>query len=235
MTAARSIAVSVIVFFLSSCGRAGFNSGTAFQGQNSSNQNTASANEEAEYTTSTDADGKGSKGPKGSDSTTDVVGQAGGGVGDVEGLDGLDDKTGNIDPDNQGQGIPTDDLDPLKQQQSIDAAKACVRQWDNSPFSEAEAEKAFNLFPMRVGEEQRLVFNDNIKSDTPRLVVLHIEGDASEKSTMNLLDPNGWYCVNVIAVKVRDMLINLDCKANFTATFVKPDLSGFRSERVNCP
>jgi hypothetical protein len=67
---------------------------------------------------------------------------------------------------------------------------------------------------MGVGGE----LNDNKKSEGPELILVKPNVAVMSKSVMNLLNPNGWYCLKGKVSVMAKTEINLGCTTHITST-----------------
>ena len=99
----------------------------------------------------------------------------------------------------------------------LGAVQACLANWGDHPFDTRNPK-------FRVLGSQVKVFgiggsiNETYKTPEPELVLIKSNVSVMTKSRMNLLNPNGWYClqgkVNVMAKSI----ITLDCKSHLAST-----------------
>ena len=99
----------------------------------------------------------------------------------------------------------------------LDAVRACLANWGDHPFDQRNPK-------FRVLGSQVKVFgiggsiNEAERTDYPELVLIKSNVSVMSKSRMNLLNPNGWYClqgkVNVMAKSI----ITLDCNAHLASS-----------------
>jgi hypothetical protein len=97
------------------------------------------------------------------------------------------------------------------------AIQACLANWGEHPFDTHNPK-------FRILGSQVKVFgiggniNETQKTDTPELVLIKSNVSVMTKSRMNLLNPNGWYClqgkVNVMAKSI----ITIDCQAHLATS-----------------
>ena len=99
----------------------------------------------------------------------------------------------------------------------LEAVRACLANWGDHPFDMQNPN-------FRVLGTQVKVFgiggsiNETNKTADPELILIRSNVSVMTKSRMNLLNPNGWYClqgkVNVMAKSI----ITLDCRAHLASS-----------------
>jgi len=98
----------------------------------------------------------------------------------------------------------------------MDEVKTCLRNWKTHPFKTAEPEFrtiGSKVRVMGVGDE--LV--DTEATTKPELVFVKPTVNVMSKSTIRLLNPNGWYCLKNNVAVMGKTEIELDCKAKLAS------------------
>ncbi len=108
-------------------------------------------------------------------------------------------------------------LSPTLATANVAAVRACLSSWPDHPFdannpSYRSVSGKFKIFG--IGED----INESIPTEKPELVLIHPNVSIMTGSSMELMNPNGWYCliskVNVMASST----INLHCKAHLASS-----------------
>jgi hypothetical protein len=109
--------------------------------------------------------------------------------------------------------------------------KACMANWGEHPF-DADAPK----YRVIAASVKVLGIGSNVKDDkpttSPELVYLRPSVSVWSKLTMDLLNPNGWYCVKTVSVMAKAQ-INLACRAHLASTSAGTNVMGGGEEGVN--
>lgn len=108
-------------------------------------------------------------------------------------------------------------LSPTLATANVDAVRACLASWPDHPFdannpSYRSVSGKVKIFG--IGDD----INESIPTEKPELVLIHPNVSIMTGSSMELMNPNGWYCliskVNVMASST----INLHCKAHLASS-----------------
>ena len=110
--------------------------------------------------------------------------------------------------------------------------KACMANWGEHPF-DADAPK-YRVIGASV---KVLGIGSNVKDDkpttSPELVYLRPSVSVWSKLTMDLLNPEGWYCVRTNVSVMAKAQINLACRAHLASTGEGTNVMGGGAEGVN--
>lgn len=98
----------------------------------------------------------------------------------------------------------------------IDAVKNCIEHWGKTPF---KANPRFRVISskvkvMGIGGD----INDTKKTSEPELVLIKPSVTVMAKTALNLMNPNGWYCIKANVSVLGKSEINLNCKANLATS-----------------
>jgi hypothetical protein len=97
---------------------------------------------------------------------------------------------------------------------SVSVALAnCLKDWSDHPFSAAELGSPEEVSVDQSNGNNGIIYSDDKASDTPRLVLITITAKNVNSSVLELLDPKGWYCVDVQSKAANNFTILADCKA----------------------
>ena len=108
---------------------------------------------------------------------------------------------------------------------------ACLKAWGDHPFGEAPQFKtvgtSFKLFGM--GGEP----GDTQPTASPSLVLVNPSFNLMGGSNIELLNPNGWYCMRTTVSVMGRVSIRAHCKAQLAATSAGSTVLGNNSENRN--
>ena len=95
--------------------------------------------------------------------------------------------------------------------------KACLKNWGQHPFDEN------NLNYRTLGAKVSVfgignAMTDDVTTEKPALIYVKPNVSVMTKSTMNLLNPNGWYCLKGKVSVMSKSVINLHCDAHLAST-----------------
>lgn len=98
-----------------------------------------------------------------------------------------------------------------------DEIRTCLHNWGKTPFSSERPD--FRVISAKV----RVVgIGDNVEdsrpTDKPELVLVKPAVSVMSKSVMELMNPNGWYCLKGKVDVMGKTEINLHCKAHMTSS-----------------
>lgn len=100
--------------------------------------------------------------------------------------------------------------------------RACLKNWGEHPFnSKHPMFRSYNTKVRVFGVGGDV--NDRVHTDKPDLVLIRPNVSVMTKSTMNLLNPNGWYCLRGKVNVMSSTTINLHCRAHLASS--KPGLT----------
>ena len=99
----------------------------------------------------------------------------------------------------------------------LDSLKKCLKSWGTHPFKTDDL-KYRTIAPkvkvFGIGGDS----NDDRETAGPDLVLIKPSVNVFTKGTMNLMNPNGWYCIKGKVAVFSKVEINLHCKANLAAS-----------------
>ncbi len=107
--------------------------------------------------------------------------------------------------------------------------RACLDNWGKHPFNARHPK--FRVFGTKVrvfgiGGKVR----DTVHTSRPELVLIKPNVSVMSKSTMDLLNPNGWYCLRGKVNVMSSTTINLDCRAHIASSKPGVTVLGGNSE-----
>jgi hypothetical protein len=108
---------------------------------------------------------------------------------------------------------------------------ACLKAWRDHPFGEAPQFKSLegSLTVFGVGRKT----GDTEPTSTPSLVLIEPSFNAMGGSTIELLNPNGWYCMRTMLSIMGTLSIRAHCKARLAATSAGSTAVGNNTENRN--
>lgn len=97
------------------------------------------------------------------------------------------------------------------------ALKACLKNWGEHPFDEN------NLNYRTLGAKVSVfgignAMTDGVVTDKPALIYVKPNVSVMTKSRMNLMNPNGWYCLKGKVSVMSKSIINLHCDAHLASS-----------------
>jgi hypothetical protein len=98
-----------------------------------------------------------------------------------------------------------------------DEIKSCLSNWPNHPFKGEQADfrvLTSSVKVLGIGED----LNDLTKTAEPRLILVKPNVSVMSKSQMNLLNPNGWYCLKGKVSVLAKTEINIGCATHITSS-----------------
>lgn len=99
----------------------------------------------------------------------------------------------------------------------LDEIRSCLSSWKDHPFKEASPQfktLGTRVKVMGVGDET----TDAEKSDKPSLILVKPNVTVMSKSTLKLLNPNGWYCLKGKVSVLGKSEIEIDCHAKLASS-----------------
>jgi len=113
-----------------------------------------------------------------------------------------------------------------------DDVRICLSNWGEHPFNAAAPHYrvvAASVKIMGIGSNVR----EDKATSKPELVFIRPSVSVWSKLTMDLLNPNGWYCVETSTAVMAKTQINLHCKAHLSSTTDGTNVMGGGDEGVN--
>ena len=105
---------------------------------------------------------------------------------------------------------------PANASEDDDSIALCLKSWDAHPFGKTPQYKTLKV-PVKVfgmGGDP----SDTTATETPSLVLVNLGLNVGSKSTYELLNPNGWYCLKTSATIMGEVTIKAHCKAQLAST-----------------
>lgn len=102
------------------------------------------------------------------------------------------------------------------QDEYMNDIRLCMQNWKTHPFGDRPQ--------YRVIAPQVRVFgiggnvDDTSPTEKPELVYIRPNVSVMSKSTLNLMNPNGWYCLANNTAVMAKIVINLDCRAHLASS-----------------
>lgn len=96
----------------------------------------------------------------------------------------------------------------------MDDIQECLHTWKIHPFSETPEFRTIGAKVKVAGIGDDMI--DNKTTTEPELVLLKPAVNVMSYNVINLLNPNGWYCMSGRVDVMGRTDINLDCNAHFT-------------------
>jgi len=98
-----------------------------------------------------------------------------------------------------------------------DALKACLKNWGKHPFVEGNPAYRTIAPSVRVFGTGVSVQDDR-ETGQPELVLIKPSVSVFSKSTIKLLNPQGWYCLKSKVAVFSSVDIEIDCRANLASS-----------------
>ena len=117
----------------------------------------------------------------------------------------------------------------LVRAQEVDSSiAACLKAWGDHPFGKTPQFKTLGTSAkvFGVGTEVR----DAEPTSSPSLVLINPSFNVMGGSTMELMNPNGWYCLRTTVSIVAKTNIRAHCKAQLASTSAGATVLGNNSE-----
>ncbi len=105
---------------------------------------------------------------------------------------------------------------------------ACLKAWGDHPFGKTPQFKTFatSIKLFGIGGE----IADTAPTDSPSLVLIEPSFNLLGGSNIDLLNPNGWYCLRTTVSIMGRVSIRAHCKAHLAATSAGSTVLGNNSE-----
>ena len=101
--------------------------------------------------------------------------------------------------------------------QEVDSSiAACLKAWGNHPFGKNPQFKTLETSVKVFGIGTKT--GDTEPTSSPTLVLINPSFNVMGASTIELLNPNGWYCLRTTASAMGGVNIRAHCKAQLAAT-----------------
>lgn len=96
------------------------------------------------------------------------------------------------------------------------AIEDCISHWGKTPFKPHPKYRTINtkVKVMGIGGD----IHDEKKTSEPELVLIKPSVTVMAKTALNLMNPNGWYCIKANVSVLGKSEINLNCKANLATS-----------------
>jgi hypothetical protein len=99
----------------------------------------------------------------------------------------------------------------------MDEIQNCLHAWGKTPFNKTNPD--FRVISSKV---RVMGIGDNVEdtrpTEKPELVLLKPAVSVMSKSIMQLMNPNGWYCLKGKVDVLGKSIINLNCKAHMASS-----------------
>lgn len=101
--------------------------------------------------------------------------------------------------------------------EKLTAVRICLANWGDHPFNAKDP--TYRVIGTRVkvfgiGGN----FTDDNETPNPALVLIKPNVSVMSRSTMNLMNPNGWYCLDNKVNVMSKSIINIHCNAKLAST-----------------
>ena len=108
---------------------------------------------------------------------------------------------------------------------------ACLKAWPDHPFGKAPQFKtlATSLKVFGIGSET----GDTETTGSPSLVLINPNFNLMGGSSIDLMNPNGWYCLRTTVSVMGRVSVRAHCKAHLAATSAGSTVLGNNSENRN--
>ena len=98
-----------------------------------------------------------------------------------------------------------------------DALKACLNNWGKHPFVEGNLNYR-TIAPSVSVFGNGVSVRDDRETQQPELVLIKPSVSVFSKGTLELLNPQGWYCLENKVVVFSEVDIQIDCRANLASS-----------------
>jgi hypothetical protein len=113
--------------------------------------------------------------------------------------------------------IPTLGWSDEGRDKDTDALKTCLKNWGKHPFVERNLDYRTIAPSVRVFGSGVSVQDDRA-TEQPELVLVKPSVSVFSKSTIKLLNPQGWYCLKGKVAVFSTVDIQIDCRANLASS-----------------
>jgi hypothetical protein len=113
--------------------------------------------------------------------------------------------------------IPTMGWSRAREGTDKDALRACLKSWGTHPFTEMNLDYRTIAPSVRVFGSGVSVQDDR-ETEQPELVLIKPTVSVFSKSTLRLLNPQGWYCLEGKVAVFSAVDIQIDCRANLASS-----------------
>lgn len=111
----------------------------------------------------------------------------------------------------------------------------CLAGVEEHPFSEEELANPRLLYVQQKNHNNRVSARDAEVTETPQLTLVVVRSKNVNKGVIELLNPNGWYCVDLVAKNANKFRIKVACDATIVALRHTEHVAhDFAVERVGC-
>jgi hypothetical protein len=106
----------------------------------------------------------------------------------------------------------------------------CLAHWGHTPFTGRPPFRVISssVRVMGIGSE----ITDSANTDKPELILIRPAVSVMAKTTMNLDNPNGWYCLKGKVDVLGKTTINLNCKAHLASSNEAVTVGGSNKEET---
>ncbi|MDD2658431.1 MAG: hypothetical protein PHY54_01965 [Methylococcales bacterium] len=104
---------------------------------------------------------------------------------------------------------------PLSAEERNDAIASCLKAWGANPFGKNPRYKTLGTSVKVFGIGQNPT--DTERTNSPSLVLVEPAVNVMGGTTMELLNPNGWYCFRSNVNVMGSLSIKADCKAHLAS------------------
>ena len=120
---------------------------------------------------------------------------------------------------------------PVAAREADSSIAACLKAWGDHPFGKEPQFRtlATSVKVLGIGTEA----GDTQPTSSPSLVLINPSVNVMAGSTIELLNPNGWYCLRTTVTIMGKMSIRAHCKAHLAATSAGSTVLGNNSENRN--
>ena len=87
----------------------------------------------------------------------------------------------------------------------------CLKGFPKPPFTPEELAKPEVIEVTDANNNSGVLYSDTTTSPKPRFVILNVTAKNVNGSIMNLKDPRGWYCVNLVTKNANNFMLNIGC------------------------
>ncbi len=120
---------------------------------------------------------------------------------------------------------------PVKAQEVDSSIAACLKAWGDHPFGKIPQYKtlgtSFTVFGIGNG------IADTERTSSPALVLIDPSFNVMGYSTIELLNPNGWYCLRTAVTVLGKVDIRAHCKAHLASTSAGATVLGNNTDNRN--
>lgn len=115
------------------------------------------------------------------------------------------------------------------------AIQECIKSWPDAPFTASELENPKIVNLDQSNKNNGLSYSDRDPTEKPVLILINIGSKNVNQGTIETLNPNGWYCIDLKAKIANNFTIRAGCSSKIATLDHSAQVShSFNVVRPNC-